>query len=86
MKVKFFKVGDTGIVNTYIHDDDGNRVSGNLAVIGQVKDLLALELIFDDNTEGNLDKWLVIYNDKDTSIREFNSKEEAKAFLREDLL
>ena len=86
MKVKFFRVKDTGVVNTYIHDDDGNRISGNLAVIGQVKELLDMELIYDDNTDGNLDKWLVIYNNKDCDIKEFNSKEEAKAFLREDLI
>lgn len=48
-----------------------------LFIIGRVDELLRMSVIFDDNTSGNENKWLLISADGN-SIEEFNSLEEAK--------
>ena len=48
-----------------------------LFVIGKVGELLKMQIIFDDNTAENLDKWLVISAD-DYSAEEFDNLADAK--------
>ena len=50
-----------------------------LYIFGTVKDLLKEEVIFPDNTKGNMNKWLLI--DKNENIIEFDSKDEIKGYL-----
>ena len=82
MKVKFFKVADTEIVKAYIHNDNGDRVSKCIALIGQVAELLDKKVIFEDNTEGNEEKWLIVYPDATICQSEFATKAEAKQFVK----
>ena len=52
-----------------------------MCIIGQVSELLAMKLIEDDNTQGNLDKWLLI--DRMGRVFEFDTKKEAKEAARQ---
>ena len=73
----------TKILNTEIRrikKDDGTIY----AIIGQVKELLEKEVIFDDNTAGNEEKWLGI-EEKGNVIKEFNNLEEAKNYYKNTL-
>lgn len=63
----------------------GGEVLRIVAVIGQVKELLEKEIIFDDNTTGNEDKWLIIAKGGD-EIMEFTSLTEAKEFCRNNYI
>ena len=47
-----------------------------MCIIGQVSELLKMDLIYDVNTKGNMDKWLLL--DKQGNCFEFDSKKEAK--------
>lgn len=80
--IKFFKVKGTEIRRAVEVNDAGVKVCA-VAVIGKVADLLAADLIFEDNTSGNMDKWLVISMPTGASIREFDTLEEAKAAVKE---
>lgn len=51
-----------------------------LCIIGQVSDLLKMNLIYEDNTSGNFDKWLLI--DRFGRCVEFDSKKDAKVAAR----
>lgn len=51
------------------------------AIIGQVKELLEKQIIFPDNTSGNLEKWLGIEKNGEI-FKEFNTLEEAKNYYR----
>lgn len=51
------------------------------AIIGQVVELLENEVIFDDNTKGNEEKWLVVMTNG-LEIKEFESISEAKDFCK----
>ena len=73
--IKFFRRKDANIVTVALVNDDGTKEK--LAIIGQVSELLEKEIIFLDNTYGNMDKWLMIDKDGKT-IREYDSKAEAK--------
>lgn len=53
-----------------------------LYIIGRVDELLKMNVIFDDNTSGNEEKWLLISADGN-SIEEFGSLEEAKKAAKE---
>lgn len=55
------------------------------AIIGQVKELLEKQIIFSDNTSGNLEKWLGIEKNGDI-FKEFNTLEEAKSYYRTILI
>ena len=71
--MKFTKIINTGIRKAKL--DDGTVY----AVIGQVRELLANDIIYVDNTTGNEDKWLGIEDNGDV-VREFNSLDEAKDY------
>ena len=59
MMIKFYKVKDSEIRRVCEVNDAGEKVR-HVAVIGTVKELLAREWILPDETEGNLEKWLVL--------------------------
>ena len=69
--MKFTKEANTGIRKAKL--DDGTVY----AIIGQVRELLANDIIYVDNTTGNEDKWLGI-EDNWNVVREFNTLDEAK--------
>lgn len=71
--MKFTKAVDTGIRKAKL--DDGTVY----AIIGQVKELVAKNVIYPDNTTGNEDKWLGIEDNGDV-VREFNTLDEAKDY------
>ena len=75
---KFYKASGTETVRK-VYDTESEKV---VAIIGQVKEMLRLNIIFPDNTEGNGDKWLVIPKNDIARIREYNTLEEAKAIYR----
>lgn len=52
-----------------------------MCIIGQVSELVKMDLIYNDNTEGNMDKWLLL--DKQGNCFEFDSKKEAKEAARQ---
>ena len=67
-----------------------------VGLIGRVDELRGMDILFDDNVEGNEDKWLVITNpgiedpetrDPETRIviTEFDDLEAAKAYARANL-
>lgn len=68
-----------------VHDSEIRRCLGEegycICIIGQVRELLEKEIIFADNTKGNMDKWLCV--DRDKKVREFDSLEDAKNFCKE---
>lgn len=70
---------------TKIIDTEIRRVkteNGNVyAIIGQVKELIEKEIIYNDNTLGNEKKWLGI-EENGNIIREFETLEEAKNYYR----
>lgn len=73
--MKIFRVGSTGILRA-------KRVDGSVyAIIGSVENLLERQIIFDDNTAGNMEKWVGIENGGDI-VREFDNKELAVKFYR----
>ena len=76
--MKFTKIVKTGIRKAKL--DDGTLY----AIIGQVRELLANDIIYVDNTSGNDDKWLGI-EDSGNVVREFNTLEEAKDYYRKTL-
>lgn len=78
--IKFFKVKDTEIrkVAEVINDE----VVEIKAIIGQVGEMLAKEIIFPDNTTGNEEKWIVIDSQNIDNIVEFYSLTEAKTFCK----
>ena len=55
-----------------------------MCIIGQVHELLAMKLIENENTEGNLDKWLVI--DRTGRVFEFDTKKKQKKRLYRNLI
>ena len=73
--MKFTKIINTGIRKAKLDDDTV------YAIIGQVRELLANDIIYVDNTTGNEDKWLGIEDNGDV-VREFNTLEEAKEYYR----
>lgn len=73
--MKFTKLKGTEIRKAKF--DDGTVY----AIIGQVKELLANDIIFIDNTSGNEEKWLGIEKNGDI-IKEFNTLEVAKNYYR----
>ena len=77
---KFVRVKGTEIRKMYECRSTG-EVIRTVAIIGQVKELLEKEIIFDDNTTGNEDKWLIIAKGGD-EIMEFNSLADAKDYCR----
>ena len=80
--IKFTRNKETNIRRAWLADDAGNKVAV-IAVLGTVSDLLKSEIIFPDNTVGNDDKYLVI--DRCGYIREFNTLDEAKTYVIEDM-
>lgn len=80
--IKFTRNKETNIRRAWLADDAGNKVAV-VAVLGTVSDLLSCELIFPDNVRGNEDKYLVI--DRVGNIREFNTLDEAKTYVIEDM-
>lgn len=83
--IKFFKKKDTEIRKVCSCWAEGT-INHVVAVIGQVKELLEKEIIFPNNTAGNDEKWLVVINNENTDIVEFDSLEEAKEYCRENFL
>ena len=77
--IKFFKIQGTEIRRAVDVIDDHHKTI--LGYIGQVKELVERNLIFRDNTEGNMDKWLFISCDAQ-DIREFRDLATAKAAVR----
>ena len=75
--MKFTKVVNTGIRKAKL--DDGTVY----AIIGQVQELVAKNVIYPDNTIGNEDKWLGI-EDNGNVVREFNTLDEAKYYYRKN--
>ena len=73
--MKITRVKETEIRKAKTED---NKV---FAIIGQVKELLEKEIIFDDNTKGNEEKWLGI-EERGKIIREFETLEEAKEYYK----
>ena len=73
--MKITRIKETGIRKAKTEE---NEV---FAIIGQVKELLEKEIIFDDNTKGNENKWLGI-EEKGEVIREFETLEEAKEYYK----
>ena len=76
--MKFTKIINTGIRKVKL--EDGTVY----AIIGQVGELLANDVIYVDNTIDNEDKWLGIEDNGDV-VREFNTLNEAKDYYREIL-
>ena len=76
--MKFTKIINTGIRKAKL--DDG----AVYAIIGQVGELNANDIIYVDNTFVNNDKWLGI-EDNGNVVREFNTLAEAKDYYREIL-
>ena len=74
--LKFYKTQGTEIRKAVEVDENGQRLEVK-AVIGKVAELLEKEIIFQDNTSGNEEKWLVICKDG-LDITEFDSLDEAK--------
>ena len=74
-KMKITRIKETGIRRA---KTENNEV---FAIIGQVKELLEKEIIFDDNTKENENKWLGI-EEKGEVIREFETLEEAKEYYK----
>lgn len=70
-----FKVGKTGVFRVRRNDNT------LYAVIGSVKTLLERNIIFKDNTAGNMEKWLGIEKHGEV-IHEFNCKEDAIEYYR----
>ena len=83
--IKFFKGKNTEIRKVCSCWAEGT-VNRDVAVIGQVKELLEKEIIFPDNTQGNSEKWLVVMNNENTDIFEFETLECAKEYCRTNLL
>lgn len=80
IEIKFFKRKNGANIYRAI-GVDGEGIKHNVvAIIGQVKDLYEADLIFEDNVEGNEDKWLVLM--KDEGISEYDSLDEAKEAVR----
>lgn len=75
---KFYKTKDTETLRK-VYDTESEQV---IALIGQVEELVKLNIIFPDNTDGNMDKWLVIPKNSPDRIREYNTLDEAKAIYR----
>ena len=75
MEIRFFRKKDTEIVKIALVHEDGTKEV--LGILGPVSDLVRLEVIFADNTEGNFAKWLIIDRDANV-IGEYESKAEAK--------
>lgn len=80
--VKFYKMKDSEIRRAFEVDEAGNKVRC-IALIGQVKELIEKEIIFDTYqcAKGNMEKWLVIYPVSDEIEEQFDSLEEAKASI-----
>ena len=78
--IKFFKVKDTEVRRAVEVDEAGNK-KRVIAVIGQVGELLKQELIFPENTDGNLEKWLLLSPDGDNVI-EYETLADAKEGAR----
>ena len=74
--INFYKVKDTEIRRAVEVNKDGQRAEVK-AIIGKVSELLEKEIIFQDNTFGNEEKWLVICKDG-VDIMEFDSLQDAK--------
>ena len=81
---KYVKVKNTEIRKMY-ECWQGGEVLRTVAIIGQVKELLKKEIIFDDNTTGNEDKWLIIAKNGD-EIMEFTSLTEAKDYCQNNYI
>ena len=79
--IKFFKIKDSEIRRAVEVDEAGNKVRV-IAIIGQVKELLAKNVIFEDSTNGNMEKWLVIYENALEITTDYNSLAEAKASVK----
>ena len=75
MNIKFFKIKDTEIRRAVGVDDAGVR-HNVVAIIGQAKELLEKEIIFEDNVAGNEEKWLVVH--VNTDVDEYDTLEAAK--------
>ena len=73
--MKITKIKETGIRKAKTEE---NEV---FAIIGQVKELLEKEIIFDENTKGNENKWLGIEKGGEV-IREFETLEEPKEYYK----
>lgn len=73
--MKITRIKETGIRRA---KTEKNEV---FAIIGQVKEMLEKEIIFDDNTKGNENKWIGI-EEKGKVIREFETLEEAKEYYK----
>lgn len=73
--MKITRIKETGIRRA---KTEKNEV---FAIIGQVKELLEKEIIFNDNTKRNEEKWLGIEKGGEV-IREFETLEEAKEYYK----
>lgn len=78
---KFMRIKDTGIRKMYECNAEGERIRV-VALVGQVSELLTKDIIFDDNTDGNYDKWLILAQ-KGECIIEQNTLDEAKAYAKD---
>lgn len=76
---KFTRAKNTGVRKFYVCDPQTQEWHVQ-AIIGKVSELLERNVIFADNTKGNEEKWLVILKDDVTSIKEFGTLEDAKAY------
>lgn len=77
--IKFIKAKGTEIRKVCTCDELGNP-NKVISLIGKVSDLLEHEIIFNDNTFGNMNKWLVI-NNNGNEIIEFDTLEDSKNFI-----
>ena len=73
--MKITRIKETGIRKAKTEE---NEV---FAIIGQVKEMIEREIIFEDNTKGNEEKWIGI-EEKGEVIREFETLEEAKEYYK----
>ena len=80
--IKITRVKGTEIRRVWECDDEYGDKIRVIGIIGKVAELLEQNIIFEDNTKGNEDKWLLISSDAE-KIAEFDTVEEAKAHARE---
>ena len=76
---KFTKI--TGTEIRRYKEVETNKI---IAIIGEVKELVEKEIIYRDNTKGNENKWLVLFNGGE-NIVEFDNIESAKEYCKNNL-
>ena len=78
--IKYYKKKGTEIRKVAEVDENDNKKV--IAIIGQVAEMLKHEIIFPDNTAGNLEKWLLIRVENPEMPEEYETLEDAKAAIK----